>query len=172
MVSSQTREMPSPGTIPKVRCGKSEKTVLSAAMTMSASRTYSLCTDAGPLNRGHDRHLQVDKPLHYPAALGSRLVPDRWLGRVVQALPVDLGHEPVTGAGQYQHPVVPVVPDLVQGPRQVAVHLPGERRRAIFRLEPKRQYARRRAGEREVLERGEVCRLGHRHLGSPLVQEG
>src|SRR6516225_9220049 len=171
MTSSQTREMPSPGTIPKVRCGKSEKTVLSAAMTMSASRTYSLCTDAGPLNRGHDRHLQVDKPLHYPAALRSRLVPDRWLARVVQALPVDLGHEPVAGAGQYQHLVLPVIPDLVQGPRQVAVHLPGERCRATFGLEPERQHACARAGEGKVLERGEVCGLGHFHVGTPLAHE-
>jgi hypothetical protein len=31
-------------------------------------------------------HLQVDQPLHYPAALGSGLVPDRWLSEVVQAL--------------------------------------------------------------------------------------
>ncbi len=70
-------------------------------------------------------HLQVDQPLHYPAALGRSLVADRWLSGVVQALPVDLGREPVAGAGRYQHPVVPVFPDLVQGPREIGVHLPG-----------------------------------------------
>lgn len=48
-VSSHTTWMPSPGTMPKVRCGKLENTAVSAATTMSASSTYSLCTVAGPL---------------------------------------------------------------------------------------------------------------------------
>src|SRR3989442_9618482 len=112
MTSGQSRLTPSPGTMPKSKCGLSWNTVSGVARMMSVSSAFGV-QQYRPVQGGDHRCFNVEDVRENLATFAQDLVV-ALRAEEIEALRADCVHESVAATGQDHYAIGVVLPDRVE----------------------------------------------------------
>src|SRR3989475_1118763 len=152
MTSGQSRLTPSPGTMPKSKCGLSWNTVSGVARMMSVSSAYSECSSTGPFKAAIIGYFDVEDVRENLAAFAQDLVV-ALRAEEIEALRADCIHESIAATGQDHYAIVVVLTDRVEQMDELLVGMAVEEQFAAVSVQGDFEHAIRLAAEAGVRER-------------------
>src|SRR2546427_6543608 len=152
MTSGQSRLTPSPGTMPKSKCGLSWNTVSGVARMMSVSSAYSECSSTGPFKAAIIGYFDVEDVRENLAAFAQDLVV-ALRAEEIEALRADCIHESIAATGQDHYAIVVVLTDRVEEMDELLVGMAVEEQFAAVSVQGDFEHAIWLAAEAGVRER-------------------